>query len=60
MTDPPASIAERTAHAQGLRLAPPWVRAEREARGFVVRENVGLSGMVRLVATRGRENGAVP
>jgi SAM-dependent methyltransferase len=34
-----------------LRLSPDWVRSALQAKGFTVRVESGISGMVRLVAT---------
>lgn len=42
----------RVSAYQKLRLAPGWVKQELEACGFVVGVGAGLSGMVRLMATK--------
>ncbi|MDY0162830.1 class I SAM-dependent methyltransferase [Desulfobotulus sp.] len=42
----------RVSSYQKLRLAPDWVCAALESRGFSVRREPGMAGMVRLVSTR--------
>ena len=42
----------RVSSYRKLRLAPTWVSAELQGRGFSVRVEPGLAGMVRIVATR--------
>lgn len=43
----------RVSSYQKLRLSPAWLVRNLESRGFVVRQEPGTSGMIRLVAQRG-------
>lgn len=35
-----------------LRLAPGWVKQQLEECGFIVSINAGVSGMIRIIATK--------
>jgi len=49
----PSGWQQRISAYRKLRLSPEWVSSELRAAGFSVQREAGMSGMVRIIATRG-------